>query len=69
MNNTCKRLVFDGILPIVPSYQQYTAEEVTSHYVSTDLISKYVTQQHKAKTSQHSRKRRRRAQKLQVLLV
>jgi hypothetical protein len=56
MTNTCKRLVFDGTLPIVPSYQQYTAEEVTSYYVNIDLITKYVTQQHKAKTSQQSRK-------------
>jgi hypothetical protein len=56
MTNTCKRLVFDGTLPIVPSYQQYTAEEVTSYYVNTDLVSKYVTQQHKAKTSHQSRK-------------
>jgi hypothetical protein len=69
MTNTCQRVVFDGTLPIVPSYQQYTAEELTSCYVNTDLMSTHVTQQHKAKTSQYSIKRRRRAQKLQVLLV
>jgi hypothetical protein len=50
-----KRLVLD-ILPIVVSYQQSTVEEVTSHYVNVDPVSKYVTHKHKAKTSQHSRK-------------
>jgi hypothetical protein len=69
MTNTFKRLLFDEALPIVPSYHQSTAEEVTGYYVNADPISKYITHKHKAKTSQHSRKLRRRAQKLQDLLV
>jgi hypothetical protein len=54
--NTCKRLVYDGALPTVPSYKQSTAEEVASYYVNTNPISKYVSQKHKAKTSELSRK-------------